>query len=419
MINFLKDRKAFYNSTIPLDWGSVELIQVAEKIMVGIASAATHAYRNVGIILFRNQNIKEGYLDDSDILFIDETYEKSHKNKRLKGGDILIARTGYPGTACLVPEKYFGSQSFTTLIVRPKHELINKEYLCLYINSEFGQGYFETNQIGGGQKNVNAGTLETMPIPLPPLPEQKAIARVLSTAVAAIHTTEKLIAQKELRKKWLMQQLLTGKKRLKGFGGEWKSEILGNVVNLQHGYQFRDEDFVEQGIPVIKIRNVIGYDIVLTDMTFVDESRLEEFKSVVIENGDLLMSLTGNIGRVVEVMGIDKPMFQNYRVGKFTPIDKQITKAFLKFVLSSDLLFKQFNGLANQSAQANFGKQDMDKLKLRFPISLEEQTAIAYVLQTVDKEIRLLKAKAEKLKEQKKGLMQQLLTGKVRLKIKE
>jgi type I restriction enzyme S subunit len=154
-------------------------------------------------------------------------------------------------------------------------------------------------------------------------------------------------------------------------------------------------------------------------MTFVDESRLEEFKSVVIENGDLLMSLTGNIGRVVEVMGIDKPMFQNYRVGKFTPIDKQITKAFLKFVLSSDLLFKQFNGLANQSAQANFGKQDMDKLKLRFPISLEEQTAIAYVLQTVDKEIRLLKAKAEKLKEQKKGLMQQLLTGKVRLKIKE
>lgn len=168
MIELLKNRKAFFNTSIPIDWGAHELNQISEKIMVGIASAATHAYRNEGIILFRNQNIKEGYLDDSDILHIDETYEKAHKNKRLKGGDILIARTGYPGTACLVPDKYIGAQSFTTLIVRPKHEVIDKEFLCLYVNSEFGQGYFETNQIGGGQKNVNAGTLETMPIPLPP-----------------------------------------------------------------------------------------------------------------------------------------------------------------------------------------------------------------------------------------------------------
>jgi type I restriction enzyme S subunit len=225
------DRKSFYTTTIPIDWDSCELIQVSEKIMVGIASAATHAYRSEGIILFRNQNIKEGYLADADILHLDENYEKAHKNKRLKGGDILIARTGYPGTACIVPDKYFGSQSFTTLIVRPKHERINKEFLCLYINSEFGQGYFETNQIGGGQKNVNAGTLETMPIPVPPLLEQKAIATLLSKWDEAILKNQALILQKEERKKWLMQKLLTGKKRVKGYEGIWKEINISDLFD--------------------------------------------------------------------------------------------------------------------------------------------------------------------------------------------
>jgi type I restriction enzyme S subunit len=77
---------------------------------------------------------------------------------------------------------------------------------------------------------IKIGFLEKFLIPLPPLPEQRTIAQVLSKADAAIHTTEKLIAQKELRKKWLMQQLLTGKKRLKGFDGEWKKERLENYL---------------------------------------------------------------------------------------------------------------------------------------------------------------------------------------------
>ena len=120
-------------------WRENELGEISHKIMVGIASAATYAYRKSGIVLFRNQNIKEGCLDDSDILFIDEDYEKSHKNKRLKAGDLLTARTGYPGVTCVVPAKYEGSQSFTTLITRPNNSIISSDYLCIFINSEKGQ----------------------------------------------------------------------------------------------------------------------------------------------------------------------------------------------------------------------------------------------------------------------------------------
>ena len=136
---------------IPEDWAIPPISALADKIMVGIASAATHAYRDRGIVMFRNQNLKPGHLDDSDILYIAEEYELAFRNKRLKGGDILIARTGYPGTAAVVPTKYEGAQSFTTLIVRPSCHLIDSTYLCFFINSENGQRYFEQNQAGGGE----------------------------------------------------------------------------------------------------------------------------------------------------------------------------------------------------------------------------------------------------------------------------
>ena len=80
-------------------------------------------------------------------------------------------------------------------------EDLRLKYLCFYINSEIGQGYFESNQIGGGQKNVNAGSLELMPITLPLIPEQRAIAKVLGSMDKAINANNQLIAQKELRKK--------------------------------------------------------------------------------------------------------------------------------------------------------------------------------------------------------------------------
>ena len=189
------------------EWVEKKLADISSKIMVGIASAATQAYRKSGIILFRNQNIKEGYLDDTDILFLDEDYEKEHKNKRLKAGDLLTARTGYPGITCVVPEKYEGSQSFTTLITRPIPDFIISKFLCYYINSETGQEFFNATKIGGGQQNVNAGSLAEMPILFPFKKEQQKIASCLSSLDELITAQAEKIEQLKLHKKGLMQGL--------------------------------------------------------------------------------------------------------------------------------------------------------------------------------------------------------------------
>ena len=143
-------------------------------VTVGIANSATHAYSDSGIIMFRNQNIKEDCLDDGDLIYILPSFAEKYKTKRLQENDILVTRTGYPGVACLVPKQYEGSQTFTTLIVRLKVEPpIAPRYVCSYINSSYGKAFVDEMKVGVAQQNFGAKALAQMPIFIPPLPEQQ------------------------------------------------------------------------------------------------------------------------------------------------------------------------------------------------------------------------------------------------------
>lgn len=198
---------------IPEDWETSLLGGLADKIMVGIASAATHAYCKSGIPMLRNQNIKPNRLDSNDLLFINKEYEVAFKNKRLKAGDLLTARTGYPGTTCIIPDDFENAQSFTTLITRPTNK-VNSKFLAIFMNSEIGVDFFDKNQIGGGQKNINASTLRTFIVAAPKLEEQTAIATIISDMDMEIVALEEKLAKTRDLKQGMMQQLLTGRIRL-------------------------------------------------------------------------------------------------------------------------------------------------------------------------------------------------------------
>lgn len=188
-------------------------------------------------------------------------------------------------------------------------------------------------------------------------------------------------------------------------------EILSNHIGLRHGFQFRETDFTESGIQVIKIGNVTDNGLNLeADVSFVSEDRISEFESIVIKDGDILMSLTGNIGRVVEVKGLNgKVLFQNYRVGVFYPLDDKVYKPFIKWIFSSENLLRQLSNHSNQSAQANFGKQDLDKLRFNLPEFLHQQR-IAKILSTADAVIEKTQAAIAKYKAIKQGMLQDLFT---------
>lgn len=197
----------------------------------------------------------------------------------------------------------------------------------------------------------------------------------------------------------------------------WKEEILSEHIGLRHGYQFRETDFTESGIQVIKIGNVTSDGLSLTaNVSYVSSSREKEFENIIIREGDILMSLTGNIGRVVEVNNLgNKILFQNYRVGVFYPLKDNISKPFIKWILSSENIFRQLNSNSNQSAQANFGKQDLDKLKFKIP-SIPEQEKISKILSTTDSVIEKTQAAIAKYKAIKQGMLNDLFTRGIDIK---
>ncbi len=189
------------------EWRELPLAALAEKIMVGIASAATHAYRETGVPMLRNQNIKEGGIDDSSLLFIDPAYEVTHKNKRLRAGDVITVRTGYPGLSAVVTQRHHNAQCFTSLITRPKKDVLSPDYLCAYINSDIGKRFIMGAEAGGAQKNVNAGALEALPVHLPALDEQKRIASFMSSLDVLIAAATTELDTLKVHKQGLMQQL--------------------------------------------------------------------------------------------------------------------------------------------------------------------------------------------------------------------
>ena len=155
----------------------VLLEDISAFVTVGIANSATHAYVDNGIVMLRNQNIKENHLDENDLIYITPDFAKKYGSKQLAENDILVIRTGYPGMACLVPKKYEGCQTFTTLIVRLKDSTsAHANYVCHYINSSFGKDYVEQSKVGVAQQNFGAKALAKMPIVVPPMELQEEFA---------------------------------------------------------------------------------------------------------------------------------------------------------------------------------------------------------------------------------------------------
>lgn len=392
---------------IPENWNVVPLMHISEKIMVGIASSATHAYRNKGIPLLRNQNIKSNKLDDDDIIYISEEYEKGFFNKRLKEGDLLTARTGYPGTTCLVPKIFENAQSFTTLITRLKSDSENPIYLSYFINSEKGQKFFTDNQIGGGQKNVNAATLKRFPVIVPPLNEQQKIATVLSDTDALISELEKLIEKKQAIKTATMQQLLTGKTRLPEFAlredgtpkgykdselgqipEDWDISNLGTYTTYIGSGKTNTRNFGE--FPLYGSTGIIG----------------SCSKAEYTGNAILVARVGANAGKLNAVNGL-------YGVSDNTIIVRLNNDTDLDFIKYM-LIRKNLNKLVFGSGQPLITGTQLRELSVLMPVP-EEQIAIANILKNIDIEIDIFKSKLNKLNQIKQGMMQELLTGKTRL----
>jgi type I restriction enzyme, S subunit len=411
-----KNTKPFYNTEIPSDWEVKRFEQVCNKLLDGTHFSPQSKEGDFKYIT--SKNIRNQGLDLGNVDYISEEEHKAiYKRCPVKFGDVLLTKDGAGTGACCIntlQEEFSLLSSVAVLNTNP--DLTTNQYLQHYIQSPIGQKTIQDEVSGQAITRITLEKIKIFKIPLPPLPEQKAIAQVLSTADAAIHTTEKLITQKVLRKKWLMQQLLTGKKRLKGFVGEWKEKKLSDLFDRV------TRKNSEGNTTVVTISAQRGF---VRQTDFFNKNIASEITHnyFLVERGEFCYNKSYSNGYP---WGATKRL-NDFEKAVVTTLYicfgiKDLTKSnpdFFEQYFNANLLDKGLTKIAHEGGRAhgllNVTPTDFFSLKAIVP-SYEEQTAIAQVLQAADKEVSLLKAKAEKLREQKKGSMQVLLTGKVRLK---
>jgi len=413
-----KNTKAFYNTEIPSDW-KVEKSGLVLKYFGGNAFSSDDACTE-GVKWLKIANVGVEATKWNDVSFLPYNFIELHKKYLLKDGDVVmaltrpildgklkIAKVQKDDEPCLL------NQRVAKLI--PKGSVVIS-FLYYFLQTPYYVYMMEIAMAGTDPPNIGNGDLEKIKIPIPPLPEQRAIAQVLSTADTAIHTTEKIIAQKELRKKWLMQQLLTGKKQLKGFGGEWKEKKLSDI------FERVTRKNTEGNTTVVTISAQRGF---VRQTDFFNKNIASEITDnyFLVEKGEFCYNKSYSNGypwgATKRLNDFDKAVVTTLYICFGVKNQKKTNPEYFEQFFGANHLDKGLTKIAHEGGRAhgllNVTPSDFFSLKITVP-SYEEQTAIAQVLQAADKEISLLKAKAEKLREQKKGLMQVLLTGKIRLK---
>ena len=189
------------------EWEEAALNDISERIIVGLATTVTPYYRENGVPMFRNLNIRAGYLDDSNILYLDEEYASKQGGKYIHAGDIITVHTGNIGWSCVVPDCYEGALSFTTLITTLKSNGVTNDYVCAYLNSDLGMKQMQDLAFSGGRANLNTSEFQKVIVPIPSLEEQRLIADFLSDFDEAIAAAKKELELWKELKKGLLQQM--------------------------------------------------------------------------------------------------------------------------------------------------------------------------------------------------------------------
>lgn len=394
----------FYNSFIPNDWEVKKL-----GTLVEIVSGVSPSLFNLDIIgIYPYLKVED--LNNCD-KYQTKSREYSNDEKCLVPKDSVI----FPkrGAAILNNKVRLNSVAVqmdsNLMAIYPKASNLSHEYLYYQITFEQLHKIADTSTI----PQINNKHIIPYSFPLPPLPEQKAIASLLSTWDVAIQNNVQLIAQKELYKKWLMQHLLTGKKRLKGFENtKWRIQPLENFIKSV----IREVNKPNEPYLGIGLRSH-GKGTFLKHDEQPEKNSMDKF--YVVRPNDLIVNITFAWEQAIAIVRPDDDgALASHRFPTFTFIDGKGHADFFRFFILQPRMKYMLELISPGGAGRNRVMSKSDFIKLEFILpDYEEQTAIAQVLQAADKEIQLLKTKTELLKEQKKGLMQVLLTGKVRLKI--
>jgi type I restriction enzyme, S subunit len=198
---------------IPDEWSVTDCNSVCREIVVGIVIRPTQYYVEDGVPALRSANVREGYLDGSELVYISEKSNRKLSKSIIREGDVLTVRTGYPGSSCVVTKQFDGANCIDVIISRPGQR-VNPHFLALWINSAWGKGQILQGQGGLAQQHFNVTELKKVAIPVPKKEEQGKIIEVVVTNERLVKAGEDHKRKLQALKRGLMEDLLSGKVRL-------------------------------------------------------------------------------------------------------------------------------------------------------------------------------------------------------------
>lgn len=399
-------RAARFFGSLPPVWNCRQVSEITKRVTVGIVINPSRWYAQTGVPAFRSQNVREGAVNDNGWVYLTEEGNALHSKSITREGDVLVVRSGAPGTACVVPGSFAGYNCIDLVIVRPDNDLVLSEFLCEFINSDVGKRQVAEMQGGLALQHFNVSECAKLWCPVPPKAEQRRIVAVLSAWDRGIGAMERLVALKTRRKRALMQQLLTGKRRFPEFSEPWKTYRLGDV--------FKERNEADR--PELRLLSITADRGVIdrTEIERKDTSNVDKSRYKRLAPGDIgynTMRMWQGVSALSTLEGIVSPAYTVVLPGP--KVCAEYVAYFFKFTPMVHLFYRYSQGLVDDTRNLKF--KHFAEIKVQLP-EVEEQQRIAAVLRTCDDEIDLLTSQLDALRQQKKGLMQKLLTGEVRVK---
>lgn len=403
------------NNILPEGWSSTKLIDITDKKVKWSftggpfgSNLKAEDYTEKGIRIIQLQNIGDGHFIDDYKIYTSTKKADELLSCNIYPNDIIISKMGDPvARACIIPgieDRYVMSSDGIRLVCN--NEIVDNFFILSYINNSHFRNEAIKKSIGSTRRRIGLDDLKNIEVQLPPLPEQQKIAKILATWDKAIKLQQQLIENKKQYKKAVMKKLLTGEVRFKGFSDKWEKSKLGDIGKIKMCKRIFNQETSKEGqIPFFKI----GTFGKIAD-SYISEDLYLKYKEKYPfpKKGEILISAAGTLGRTVVYDG-SPAYFQDSNIVWLSHDETKIINDFLyysykriKYDSEGGTIQRLYNNIINNA-------------KIVLP-SINEQKKIASFLSGIDREINALETKLLSFQKQKQGLMQQLLTGNVRVK---
>jgi len=422
----IKGYKQTEIGTIPEDWEVKKLADVASlKARIGWQGLTTAEYKDFGeYYLITGTDFKNGFIDWENCHYVDKVRYSQDKNIQIKEHDVLVTKDGTIGKVALINRiTKPATLNSGVFVIRPFKNQFFPDYFYYLLLSKVFFKFLVQLSAGSTINHLYQKDFVNFSFQVPSnITEQTAIATVLSDTDALIECSEKLIAKKKAIKQGAMQQLLTGKKRLPGFSGGWEVKKLGEVGNCIRGVSYngeRDLSLYDTNITVRLLRsnNIRDGKIDLSELQFVNISRVKQIQA--LQKNDIVICMANGSKQLVGKSAMFD-VSDNYTytfgafMGCFRTNPNQAVSRFISFIFQTYQYRSYIDVLLSGSSINNLKPSDIESIEIAYP-KKEEQTAIAAILSDMDAEIESLEQKRDKYTMLKQGMMQQLLTGRIRI----